>query len=835
VPDPPADDLQRLLFTASDEPSVSPEPTPGAVAALPSGFVIDQYVVEGVLGRGGMGVVYTAHDPRSGRRVALKLAGPEAAGDSRNAERARREGVAAAALNHPGVVRVHAAGAFQDRPYLVFELVEGAQHLLEAAAGRPLVERVQLLREAACALGHAHGKGVVHRDVKSENLLVDTAGRVRVADFGLAAMATAGARLTRSGALVGTPVSMAPEQVDGSGAVGPPTDVWALGVVLYELLTGRRPFEAESLVHLAAQVLQSDPERPSALDTTIPPALDRVVAKALAKDPADRYPDGDAVARALDEALAAPFRGGGPTRAQVGLALVAFAVGAGGLAAWGSTGGSGAAEAPTPHASIAVDPLDAARQALVDLEQDHPGESAIAAAEEALWTLFQAGDPVDPGRLAGLDDGPARLRVRTLALLLAGAPDRARQELAGARGTLAVQLGQLVDVALGAQSITFSEDRRGWVNDTSLEGLADSDLLPTQRAVTRLLEALEASERLPAGPGLEGIRRWALPACQDGLAKLAVIARDQQADVGRRVGNWFPRALALAPESEAVPRLWVAHAWAQRVAGDRWEAERPDLQRELAKLGDVEPEVFAFLAATMLGEPGDTEQQLAKLGEALRIGREDAAIKRRYRRLISRLRVDFASASLDRAWTRVAGGLAGRDQALQAAYQAAWVAAIQGEHSTAPTLGELSAQLVGHTLPAGARLSGAADGSRVLVLVLLMLRQPEAARVTLGRLAATDRRVQALVGAEVLWLERGLEPARARLEAICVDPRDTSSAAWLALAHARSLDGDEQGVAAALKQAEGSEALPFDDVPWHTADHFEALRAGHGWWPGRPD
>jgi serine/threonine-protein kinase len=833
VPDTPADDLQRLLFTADDEPSVAPEPTSGPAPVLRPGLEIDHYRLEGLLGKGAMGVVYAARDQQSGRRVALKLAGPEAAGGSRHAERARREGVAAAALKHPGIVRVHAAGTFQKRPYLVFELVEGARHLVEAAEGRPLAERVKLVREAASALGHAHANGVVHRDVKSENVLVDAAGRVRVADFGLAAMASADGRLTRSGALVGTPVCMAPEQVDGSGTVGPPTDVWALGVILYELLTGERPFEADALVQLVARVLQSDPERPSALDGSIPRALDRVVARALAKDPAERYPDGAALARALDEALAAPGSGLSSARSVFGLAVAAVLLAVGALAAWGSRAEPGAAATPSPQASVAADPLEVARQALAAAAQGRPDEAAVAATEEALWALARAGEPADPERFVALDDGPARLRVRTLALLLAGAPERAQEELSEAKGRLAVQLGQLVGAALEADRVAIRETRRGWGSELPSEDPEDPELPRVELALRQVRDAVAAAEQLPEGPELEGVRRWALPVCQDGVARLVVIARDLNADVRRLGARWLQRSLALAPRSEAAPRLRVAYAWCRYTLSDSWAREREDVQRELAQLGAVTPASFAFLKACVLADPGETPAQLAAHEEALAIARGDVVLGRRYARATSALRVSYAHGLAQQAWRLLAGGGSDSQGALEAAYRAAWAATVPGEGGV-PQLGELAAQLSAHAPPAGAAPVGSLKGTRLLVMVLLMMREPEATRAALERLRVTERRLRALVEAELLWLEAGREAARDALEATCLDAGVASSPAWLALAHARSLDDDEEGAAAAVEAARSSEGVLLE-VPWRTREHLDDLRAGHGWWPGRPE
>ena len=255
------------------------------------------------LGRGGMGVVHRARERSSGREVALKQLQLGAL-DPELRQRFRREAELAAALRHPGIVTVHAAGEEGVRGWIACELVPGARPLDAAWRGRDRRARVELLREVALALGHAHAQGVVHRDVKAQNLLVDVEGRVRVADFGLA-LAQDETRLTETGALLGTPHAMAPEQARGEReAIGPWTDVWALGVLLYEALTDQRPFQAPTVLGLLRQIMEDSPRSPRQLDPTIPPALEAVCLRALQKDPSRRQPDGTALAGELEAALA---------------------------------------------------------------------------------------------------------------------------------------------------------------------------------------------------------------------------------------------------------------------------------------------------------------------------------------------------------------------------------------------------------------------------------------------------------------------------------------------------------------------------------------------------
>jgi len=286
--------------TEAGDPGGSP---PQSAALRPGERVGDRFRIAAPIGRGAQGAVFRARDDVAGRDVALKLLLADLSERAR--ARFRREGEVMAGLSHPGIVRVYSAGEHAGVPYLAFELVEDARSLADAWDELDRPARLGALRDVAEALGHAHARGLVHRDVKPANVLLDPSGRARVTDFGLA-WAERLERLTRTGAFVGTPIAMAPEQLFAERAtISPATDVWALGVVLYRALTDAYPFPGPDLVHLAAQVGRG-PERPRALDRTVSPALEAACLRCLARDPRDRYPDGRALARALDAALARP-------------------------------------------------------------------------------------------------------------------------------------------------------------------------------------------------------------------------------------------------------------------------------------------------------------------------------------------------------------------------------------------------------------------------------------------------------------------------------------------------------------------------------------------------
>ncbi len=271
-----------------------------AIAELLAG----QYQIERELGRGGMGVVYLARDVRLDRLVAIKVLPPilAAAGDLR--ERFLREARTAAQLSHPNIVPVYRADEIAGHAFFVMGYVEGeslAERLRRLGALSPL-ETVRVLREAAWALAYAHARGVIHRDVKPENLMIEkTSGRVIVTDFGIA-RDTRTTRLTQDGLVLGSVHYMSPEQIAGDVLDGR-SDVYALGVVGYQCLTGRLPFDAEqaSAVIVQHATRPAPPVRTAAPD--VPVRLAAVVDRCLAKDPAARHPTGEALADALTAAV----------------------------------------------------------------------------------------------------------------------------------------------------------------------------------------------------------------------------------------------------------------------------------------------------------------------------------------------------------------------------------------------------------------------------------------------------------------------------------------------------------------------------------------------------
>src|SRR5262245_30556506 len=268
---------------------------------------ISHYRLLELLGRGGMGEVWRAEDTQLPRTVAVKLLPAHLATDREAAERLLREARAAASVDHPGVVAVYEAGFFGDRPYLVMQRAEGETLGARLARGPlPPAEAFEIGRALADALAEVHALGIVHRDLKPDNVVLTTRGP-KILDFGLASLRDS-PNLTVSDAVVGTPRFLSPEQLKGA-PYDSRADLWALGVMLYEMLTGTPPFAGHSFEETSFQVLHHAPPPPTQLRPELPAEADYVVMKLLRKEPTKRY------ARAEDligdlESLLAPSAGG---------------------------------------------------------------------------------------------------------------------------------------------------------------------------------------------------------------------------------------------------------------------------------------------------------------------------------------------------------------------------------------------------------------------------------------------------------------------------------------------------------------------------------------------
>src|SRR5262245_33996097 len=278
------------------------------------------YKVECVLGRGGMGVVYRAIQVKLNRPVALKMLLAGRFSGRAEIVRFKREGEAVAALQHPNVVQIHDVGEYEGHPYFTMEFMEGGNLAARlAGAPQPGAQAAAMTIALARAVQAAHEAGIVHRDLKPSNIFLTADGTAKLGDFGLARHFQDESGLTNTGARVGTPSYMAPEQAIGkAGAVGPAADIYSLGAILYEMLTGRPPFRGETVSDTERQVIFQSPVPPSRLNGKVTRDLETICLKCLAKEPNRRYASAAALAADLEsfqrgEAIAAR-RPGAPER-----------------------------------------------------------------------------------------------------------------------------------------------------------------------------------------------------------------------------------------------------------------------------------------------------------------------------------------------------------------------------------------------------------------------------------------------------------------------------------------------------------------------------------------
>ncbi len=268
---------------------------------------VGRYLVQSRLGRGGMATVYLAHDPSINRNVAIKFLHASLAEDEECHARFLAEARAAGGLSHPNVVVVHDVGEIEGRPYMAMELIDGQPlaDVLEKDKQLPIRDAVRIGIQLARALDYAHGRGIVHRDIKPGNIMVLKDGRtVKVTDFGIAHIDDAGGnQRTQVGAVLGTPQYMSPEQTRGDKLDGR-SDLFSAGIVLYQMIAGERPFRGDSLVAIATKIANDTATPLTQLRPEAPAALRRIVDRCLAKTPAQRYGSGQELAEALQKVLA---------------------------------------------------------------------------------------------------------------------------------------------------------------------------------------------------------------------------------------------------------------------------------------------------------------------------------------------------------------------------------------------------------------------------------------------------------------------------------------------------------------------------------------------------
>jgi eukaryotic-like serine/threonine-protein kinase len=281
----------------------------------PDTVVDGRYKVMNKLGTGGMADVWCAEDLQLGRKVALKLLHPRFAEDQDFVERFRREASSAAGLQHPNVVSVYDRGEWEGTYYIAMEFLEGEplKALIDREAPLDPDRAIELTIQILRAARFAHRRGIIHRDFKPHNVMVDHEGRAKVADFGIAR--SGASDMTETGSIMGTAHYLSPEQAQGH-QVSAQSDLYSVGIILYELLTGRVPFEGDAAVTIALKQVSEDPVPPSHYSPMITPQLEAVVLRALAKEPSQRFADADDFIAALEAAragLAAPVEGASTT------------------------------------------------------------------------------------------------------------------------------------------------------------------------------------------------------------------------------------------------------------------------------------------------------------------------------------------------------------------------------------------------------------------------------------------------------------------------------------------------------------------------------------------
>lgn len=399
-----------------------------------------------------MAIVFAAQDLTLGREVAVKTLRPQFAADQTFRARFAREARASASLSHPNIIDVHDVGEEENIPYLVMELVRGQTLKAIIAAEAPFhaTDVAELLGQVGAALDYAHTHGYVHRDVKPGNILIDELGRARVVDFGIA-KGVADHDLTEIGGGIGTAGYISPEQASGLMAT-PASDLYSVGVIAYEMLTGSLPFRADSAVGLAVQHVQDDAAPPSRLRPGISPAIDAVVLRALDKDPTKRWQTVSAFASALRDGRAAPLR---PFSTQSGdqdsgkqstsliptIAAIVLVLGAlAGLLWFGSTLRTPQPASPTAAVIVPSDPI------ITGAVEEVAPAPTLASTEQQAPTPLATQPPIVPGT------GPQDVATNTV---LIPVPDLQGLSIADANRSL-LPLG--LRVAMGQP--TFSDTFR---------------------------------------------------------------------------------------------------------------------------------------------------------------------------------------------------------------------------------------------------------------------------------------------------------------------------------------------------------------------------------------
>jgi eukaryotic-like serine/threonine-protein kinase len=522
------------------------------MSEVPENTVIDgRYRVLNKVGSGGMADVYCAEDTHLGRRIALKLLHRRFAQDTEFVERFRREASSAAGLQHPNVVGVYDRGEFEDTYYIAMEYCEGRtlKDVIRAEAPLDARRAIAITKQILLAARFAHRRNVIHRDLKPHNVILDEEDTLKVTDFGIA---RAGASdITQAGAIMGTAQYLSPEQAQGR-PVTEASDLYSIGVVLFEMLTGRAPFDGESAVAIALKHVNETPPSPRAIVPKIPAELDAVVLKALAKDPAQRYPDSESFLRDLEAVESHLERGPVDTESTAVFAPLAVGVPV------------TAAQPPVPTAVAPPPTVDGPPEAiapppppppLVEPPDEPPGRRRwlVPAALAALAVLglvaflvlrspSQVAVPVVVGQT--LDSARAELERAGLEVDIRRRADRAPRDIVFDQAPPA---GEKVDD--GSAVAVFVSNGPGTVKVPDVIALTEADAKRRVRAAgLRPQSEKESSARVPAGIVIRSDPSAGRPVDRQSAVTLVVSSGPEQVDVPDVTGQDQEEAVAALRE-----------------------------------------------------------------------------------------------------------------------------------------------------------------------------------------------------------------------------------------------------------------------------------------------
>jgi serine/threonine protein kinase len=535
------------------EPTAPVAPPPAAAWPRLVGFEI-----LGELGRGGMGIVYRARQQSLGRVVAVKMLRPDSGAGPEELARFRREAEAVAVLRHSNFVHIYDIGAQDGRPFFVLEYVEGGS-LARRLAGQPLPPRqaAELLETLARAIHCAHQRGIVHRDLKPANVLLMADGTPKIADFGLVKKLDATVDQTRTGAVMGTPSYMAPEQALGrTRDIGPATDIYALGAILYELLTGRPPFQGATVLYTLSQVVHEPPVPPSRLQPQVPPDLETICLRCLQKEPAQRYATAEGLAQDLCRFLASePLVGRtvlSPLPAQrgncrsrrrwIGVGSGAF-VGLLGIGlGWGLWWNSGERNGPAQKQPPVV-PSDGTKQQNPDDRQGPPPPGMA----EPSWQLLAVGS-------RSKDEVFERIAFPSRSIGYVASRTAVHKTEDGGKTWQRIHEFSSGRVHL----LQFEDERTGWLGTSQLQQTSDGgqtwkvvDLPETMRAVNGL--AVGPDGWMLAG-GTSSAGQFVLFSRQKGHIPWQTASR-----FGPPVDKWFLGGLAILGPREAMVAMYQGY------------------------------------------------------------------------------------------------------------------------------------------------------------------------------------------------------------------------------------------------------------------------------------